>query len=269
VARVVTGPHVTRSANGRDELPEPLSNSSMRRSFHIALGGLFGVLCVGSLSAQDASDSATYLSLIATPPGALTSTFDVAITDDTTRHVGFYGRYGIQSLDTHEYTHNFGVSVDFPVGPARIGATLGYHWPNCTDGLCEPHVMGGINYGQNIVSVLLGKDPSSASFNVGIEVQTGFAFPRDTAMVSGLASVPVALVHHGTGLQVVPYIAPGLGVGLIRSTITGTEAGLLLAFNGGVGLVRVGSFALDASVGRIFLKDGNWIAGLGASIQAH
>jgi hypothetical protein len=240
---------------------------SMPRAIRLAAAAqLCAAIVCFRLAAQDASDSATYIALTRTPLGALTSQFDVSITGRQTPGVTIFGRYGIQSLDTHEYINNFGVGFDLPVGGARFGATVGYWGPACyKHETCPGHFMGSVAFAQNIVLVGLGQDPNGAAFNVGVDVHAGFAFPKDSTLVSGIASVPISLIHRGSGYQLIPYLAPGLGVGAVRSD-DGTEAGLLFAFNGGLALAKLGVFSVDASVSRMFLRDGNWVAGIGLAI---
>jgi len=231
------------------------------RSPHAALvAALLVVPCV--VPAQDASDSAAYRALTQTPSAALPSPFDVGITGEAPRGVGVRVRYGIMSFDTHEYTHDFGVGVEIPIGRASLSLTGGYYWPNCTDSACHSHVMAGVGLSQSLVAIPLGQSDDRGSFTVGLLTEAGFARPGDTTLVAGEASLPLGLVPSKRNLRFVPYVSPGVGVGLVRDG-SGTEAGLQFTFNAGVGLLTAGGFAANVGISRVFLSGGNWLVGVG------
>lgn len=230
-----------------------------------ALGLAMGLaVATSGARAQDASDSAAYRALTQTPAGALTPLFDVGITGERPRSVSVHARYGIMSFDSHEYTHDFGVSVVVPVGGTALSATGGYYFPNCTDGACQSHIMASIGSDQNLVAIQLGKGGDArATVDVGLTSQIGFANPSDTTLVSGALSLPVSLVPAPRGLRLVPYVSPGVGVGLVHPD-HGTEAGLQFLFNAGVGFLARG-FTANVALSRAFLPDGNWLVGVGLS----
>lgn len=237
--------------------------------FSVRAAALGLVMCVGlagrGIAAQDASDSAAYRALTQTPAGALTPLFDASITGQRARSVAVHVRYGIMSFDSHEYTHDFGLSVVIPVGSASLSATGGYYFPNCTDNACHSHIMGSLGLDQNLVAIGLGRgsDHESATFDIGLSAQVGFANPSDTTLVSGAISLPVSLVPAPRGLRLVPYVSPGVGVGVVHPD-GGTEAGLQFMFNAGVGLLARG-FTANVALSRVFLPDGNWLVGVGFS----
>ncbi|HEY7894241.1 MAG TPA: hypothetical protein VIC24_05030 [Gemmatimonadaceae bacterium] len=213
---------------------------------------------------QDSSDSAAYRALTQTPAGALGPLFDVSVTGERARSLTVHARYGIMSFDSHEYTHDFGVSVVLPVGSAELSATGGYYWPNCTDNACNSHIMASVGVAQNLVAIPTGRGSERATFDVGLTAQLGFANPSDTTLVSGAISLPVSLVPAPRGLRLVPYVAPGVGVGLIRPD-SGTEAGLQFMFAAGVGMLAPG-FTANVALSRVFLNGGNWLVGVGFSV---
>jgi len=216
---------------------------------------------------QDASDSAAYRALTQTPAGALEPLFDVSVTGERARSTNVEVRYGIMSFDSHEYTHDFGVSVNVPLGSASVSATGGYYWPNCTDNACNSHIMASLGVAQNLVAVPIGRGDQRATFDVGLSAQLGYAKPSDTTLVSGSLSLPVSLVPAPRGLRLVPYVAPGVGVGLV-SPDSGTEAGLQFMFAAGVGVLARG-FTANVALSRVFLKGGNWLVGVGIAIGRH
>ena len=233
------------------------------------LNGLAGfaacaVLLCPSARAQDASDSAAYRALTQTPAGALGPLFDVSVTGERAQKVSVHVRYGLMSFDSHEYTHDFGLSVVVPVGGVSLSATGGYYWPNCTDNACDSHVMGALGLAENLVAIPTGRGDQRATFDIGLTAQVGFANPHDTTLVSGSVSLPVSLVPAPRGLRLVPYVAPGVGVGLVKPD-SGTEAGLQFQFAAGVGLLAR-DFTANLALSRVFLKGGNWLVGVGLSI---
>jgi hypothetical protein len=66
-------------------------------------------------------------------------------------------------------------------------------------------------------------------------------------------------------LTVIPYIAPGLGGGLVKDD-SGTEVGLLFTLGAGIGLRTSRGFTAHAGISRAFMSTGNWLAGVGITI---
>ena len=172
-------------------------------------------------------------------------------------------RYGIMSYDNREYVHNFGVGLTIPVGSSSIGLTGGYYWPNC-NGRCTGHAMFSAGMSQNLVRVPLGSGSGSGAFNVGLDWEAGYA-KQNATLVSGKMSLPVSLIPSGRSLTFIPYVAPGLGGGLVKDD-SGTEVGLLFTLGAGVGLRSSRGFTATAAVSRAFLSTGNWLAGVGITI---
>jgi hypothetical protein len=125
--------------------------------------------------------------------------------------------------------------------------------------------MASIDFSQGLVSVALGRPEESGSLNLGLTAGMGLGTPDDVTLLSGEASIPFALIPRMGSTRVFPFISPGVGVGMI-DTDSGTDAGLLPTFAAGVGLLtsedRVGMLA---GISRVFLKGGNWLAGLSLS----
>jgi opacity protein-like surface antigen len=221
-----------------------------------------GFAPVHRLAAQDASDSAAYRALTQTPPSALPMPMDISITGARDR-MGVTVRYGIMSFDNREYVHNFGVGLTIPLGSTTLGVTGGYYWPNC-NGLCEGHGMAGVNFSQNLVRIPLGTGAGSGALNIGSAWEAGYA-KQNATLVSGRLSIPISLVPAQHSLTVIPYVAPGVGGGLVKDD-SGTEVGLLFTLGAGIGLRTSRGFTAHAGISRAFLSTGNWLAGLGITI---
>lgn len=232
----------------------------MRSAFTISLAIAAAVLgCdTSSAAAQDASDSAAYRAITQTPVGALPLLLDAGSSRVPGRAVSFHTRYGVMSYDNREYVHDFGVGVSIPAGSASIGITAGYYWPNC-NGRCSGHSMFSASLSQGLANVSLGN--GSGVLGIGLNGEVGYA-RQDATMFSGQMALPVSLVPTGRSLRLVPYVAPGLGVGMVRDD-SGTEAGLLFTFGTGLGLVTSRGFMATVGIRRAFLSTGNWLAGAG------
>jgi hypothetical protein len=187
---------------------------------------------------------------------------DVSITGVRDR-VGVTVRYGIMSFDNREYVHNFGVGLTVPLGSSTLGVTGGYYWPNC-NGRCEGHGMAGVNFSQNLVRIPLGTGAGSGALNIGSAWEAGYA-KQNATLLSGRLSIPISLVPTQHALTVIPYVAPGVGGGLVKDD-SGTEVGLLFTLGAGIGLRTSRGFTAHAGISRAFLSTGNWLAGLGITI---
>ena len=218
----------------------------------------------GTAGAQDASDVAAYRALTQTPPGALTNPLGASITGSESGSWDLHARYGLMSLDDDEYMHNFGVGGDLRLGAGRLGATVGRYGPDCTTGDCPSHFMAAVTFGERLIAVALGRPSSSASFTVGLDVAAAIGTPPGATLFSTSVSLPFALVTEGRMVRLVPYIAPGFGTGLVEQDGGDTEAGLRAVFGAGVGALGLASgLTLNAAIHRVFLRDGNWLVGVG------
>jgi hypothetical protein len=212
--------------------------------------------------AQDASDSAAYRALTQTPVGAFTLPLGAAITGQRGAGPAFYGRYGLMSFRTNDYIHNFGGAVDAPLARGRLGLTVGHYGPTCPRDDCPGHLMISVDASQSLATVSLGRRDHSASLNVGLDASAGYARPNRTTLVSGDAQVTFAMVPQGPGVRLLPYLAPGVGVGLTHEN-RNTDAGMLPMLSLGVGLLGFDDrLGITAGASRVFLHGGNWVAGV-------
>jgi hypothetical protein len=225
---------------------------------------LLAVLLLPSIprnaSAQDASDIAAYRALTHTPLAGLVAPQGPVITGEPGGWA-WYLQYGLRSLDDHEYTHTAGAGLELPVGQGRIGLTAGLHLPDCSSGECPGHFMASVGFAQRLLGAALGRDSSSATLNMATQLELGLGFPRHTTLFAASATLPVALVPTGRGLRLLPYLAPGLGTGLVTENGE-TEAGLRALVGAGVSAVGfLDGFTLTAGIERVLLRGGNWLVG--------
>ena len=214
-----------------------------------------------AVSAQDPSDLAAYRALTQTPLAGLMAANGPAVTGEPAGW-GWHVQYGLRSLDDHEYIHTAGAGIELPVGRARIGFTAGAYLPACSDGDCPGHFMASAGVAERIVGIALGRDSSSATLNIATQLELGLGFPSGATLFAASATIPMALVPTGQGLRLLPYLAPGLGSGLVSENGE-TEAGLRGQIGTGVSAVGlIKGFTLTAGIERVLLRDGNWLVGL-------
>jgi hypothetical protein len=216
----------------------------------------------GALAAQDESDSTAYRALTESPLNAFSPVLGPSLIPRRRSGVALHARYGLMSFRSEDFIHNFGVGADLPVAAGRLGITAGYYGPACSQHDCPGHFMASAEFEQGLASVALGRPDQSGSLNVGIRVGLGLGVPEDATLVSGILSVPVALVPRSQSTRIFPFLAPGVGVGVVDRE-SGTDAGMLPMFSAGVGLVAVEErVGVLAGINRAFLKGGNWLAGV-------
>lgn len=223
---------------------------------------LASVIALTPLRAQDASDSAGYRALTQTPLAAFVPGPTVSLTGSRLRGPALQFRYGLVSNSDTTFTHSFGLGADIAAGPGRLGVMAGYYHPACGKGVCPSHFMAAVTYSDNLLGAALGRPESRASINVGLDLGVGYGAPDDGTLLAASASMPIALVPGGRA-RLFPFIAPGIGGG--SAPVNGrTEQGLRARFSAGVGMLLFDD-RLGATVGvdRVFLKDGNWVAGIG------
>jgi hypothetical protein len=219
------------------------------------------LLGAGGLAAQDASDSAAYRALTQTPLGAFTPALGAVVTMPRGAGPSVTARYGLQSFRESDYIHNFGGTAEVGVATGRLAVTLGRYNPQCPKNDCPGHLTLSAGYRQGLAIVALGRAANAAGLDIGLDVAAGYARPRPT-LVSGSARMTFAFVPQGHGFRLFPYLTPGVGVGLTDQR-GDTDAGMLPLLDIGVGLLAAGDhLAATAGASRVFMRDGNWVAGI-------
>jgi hypothetical protein len=214
------------------------------------------------LAAQDASDSAAYRALTQTPVAAFSPTLGAAIMGHRGQGVALYARYGLMSFRSNDYIHNFGAGLDLPLAQGRLGLTVGHYGPTCPRDDCPGHLTVSVDGSQPLTGVALGREDNAATLAVGLDVSAGYARPSSTSLVSGAALVTFALVPNRPGVRLLPFVAPGVGVGLTHED-DDTDAGMLPMLTMGVGLLGfTDRLGISAGASRVFLRGGNWVVGL-------
>jgi hypothetical protein len=216
----------------------------------------------GRVVGQDASDSAAYRALTQTPVGAFAPRLGPAVSGERGRGAALSARYGLMSFRSNDYIHNFGLGFDAPLARGRLGVAAGHYGPACPRDDCPGHFMVSVDAGQSLAAIALGRRDNAANLTVGLDASVGYARPDATTLVSGGALVTFAMVPQGRGARLLPYIAPGVGVGLTHQD-GDTDAGMLPMLALGVGFLGADDrLGVSAGATRVFLRGGNWVAGV-------
>lgn len=222
------------------------------------------VLCAGppALAAQDESDSVAYRALTQTPLDAFSPALGVALTARRGTGIAFQARYGLMSFRSRDFVHNFGVGADLPLAAGRLGITLGRYGPSCSGNDCPGHFIASLEFEQGLLSAALGRPDHSGSLNLGLSAGMGFGSPSDATLFAASASLPVTLVPRMGSTRIFPFVAPGVGFGLVDGD-AGSDAGMLPTVALGVGLLTFRDrLGVVAGIDRVFLTGGNWLAGV-------
>jgi hypothetical protein len=225
------------------------------------------VCCLAPLPAwaQDASDSAAYRALTQTPIGAVPLALSRAHTGEAGGPLAVSARYGIISFADSDYVNGVAIGGDAPLGSGRVGFALGAWLPSCDRRDCAGHFMAELSFSERLVGIALGRESSRATLNVGMNVAAAFGTPSGTTLFAMSARLPIALAPSDHGLRLVPYVEPGFGGGLVRANGV-SDAGLRAMLGAGVGALGLArGLGVNAGVHRVFMRDGNWLAGIGLS----
>jgi hypothetical protein len=213
---------------------------------------------------QDAGDWATYRALTQTPLGAFISPFNVGITGIRPHSVEWRARYGLMTYDQREQVQTFGLTVAVPVRDISLGLTAGYFRPTCDRGGCSEHFMASASVSERLIGIQLGQGDEGGAFNIGFQGTFGFAQDGAT-LASAHAEFPLSLVPTKRSLRLVPYVAPGVGLGWARDTTA--EAGMLFTMGAGLGLIASSGFRMSVGIRRVFVPGrDNWLVGVDVAL---
>jgi hypothetical protein len=153
---------------------------------------------------------------------------------------------------------------------ARFGAAgviIGYQ--GCSG--CDGNVMLGVDYDARLVARTLTGNGASTFFTTGLRPSVGFARTLGSGpgatLISAALDVPFAVsVPVGRTAKVVPFMAPGYGLGAVRASgdhTSGTRGSI--AFGAGVVDLAPG-LAVNLSWRKIFIEGGPMTIGLGLTL---
>jgi hypothetical protein len=218
--------------------------------------------------AQDASAFGGWFAMMFTPYGglpALVTPRMAALPADSTVAGTFDVKYGRwQFDDTGERFNNYGVGGR----SGRAGFTIGYSTcENCNNGV----IMGQVDFEATLISSSLGADAGGSSLVIGVRPSFGFGKPTEDnrATVAANIDAPASFsIRIGERSRIVPFVAPGIGVGHVRGG-EDSETGFRTALAAGVGFFPSERFAIHAVWRKVFIEDGPGALGLGLSFRRH
>ena len=120
--------------------------------------------------------------------------------------------------------------------------------------------MASASVSERLIGIQVGHGDAGGAFNVGFQGTLGVAKSGAT-FASAHAEFPLSLVPARRPLRFVPYVAPGVGLGLARDSTT--QAGLLFTIGTGLGLVTTRGVLMSVGLRRVFVPGyDNWLVGV-------
>ena len=188
-------------------------NSIVRGMLVIALGAGMA----RPAGAQSIHDYAAWLAMMSTPYGTLPPVVTRRMAGQSSGIVAgstFELRYGHFALDNEsDAVHIGGVGARF----GGLGLVAGYE--GCSG--CDGSLMLGADYEGVVVQQMLTGNGARTLFILGLRPSVGFG--RSTGSGPDVSSIALAVdmpisvaVPVGTTARMVPFIAPGYGVGALR-----------------------------------------------------
>lgn len=188
---------------------------------NVIVRGVVAVTLVAGLArparAQSTHDYAAWLAMMSTPYGTLPPVVTRRMagqSSGTYAGSAFELRYGHFSLDNEsDPVHIGGVGARF----GAWGVVAGYE--GCSG--CDGGLLLGADYEGVILQQLLTGNGARTLFTVGLRPSVGFGRTVgdgiDVSSISATVDMPVSFgVPIGTTARMVPFIAPGWGVGALR-----------------------------------------------------
>jgi hypothetical protein len=167
--------------------------------------------------AQDIHDFAAWLAMMSTPYGTLPPVVTRTMAGQSSGNAtgnAFELRYGHFTFDNAaDAVHIGGVGARF----GAVGLVAGYE--GCSG--CDGGMMIGADYEGVVVQQLLTGNGARSLFILGLRPSVGFGRSLgdgpDVSSISAAVDVPFSVaVPVGTTARMVPFVAPGFGVGALR-----------------------------------------------------
>lgn len=202
-------------------------------------------------AAQSGGDVAAYFALHSTPLGALPPVAPMAA--GAAR--GTMLRYGRLPIGDGATLQTVALRFDRSTGAGRLGWTVG---TQLCDG-CSNLVMTGVDYIRPLVGSR-ATSPRSARLQAALAPSLGLAIPLEslgsTWIVSAGVGVPVSVsVPVGATARLVPFLTPGLGVGILAGG-GGGEVGARPFVGGGAELTGIGGgVGVSAGFQKLFVRN--------------
>jgi hypothetical protein len=154
-----------------------------------------------------------------------------------------------------------GVSV--PISNDRGDLTLsgGYLTRDCRG--CSGQFVAGLAAERGLLRQEL--DSGGAQFGLGINGSLGFGTPDGATHLSATLGAPIYFAAGKAGkVQVVPFLTPAVGWGVVLPDGGDSESGVRFMAGGGVGIVNVApGVNLHLGVQKTFIQTGKMVFGAG------
>ncbi len=221
----------------------------------------------GPLHAQsffsDPSALAGYAALNASALGLLPSGPATVLFGADDRATGLFARYGNISSGVNA----IGAGVELGGGHNRFTIIAGTTF--CSD--CEGHlVMIGAGWQNRFYSSSTVTTGTSPIVNVGFDGEIAATVPtKGSGNIFGASvRIPVLLVvGAATTTRFAPYLAPGIGGGIISGG-GDSQTGFRVQLGGGIAMLTDGGFGANIGVNKVFLDGGSAVVSLGLSFGA-
>lgn len=235
----------------------------MYRSIAVAAVAIAALACVAARSvAQSDGAIAGYAALTLTPTGGLAPVVRPWMAGITRGGIGIDGRWGsFKAGDNRSNTLALGVSVPVSNGRGDVTLSGGYLSTDC-DG-CKGEFVGSIAIERGLLRREL--DDHGTQFGLGFNGSLGFGMPDGGLLWSATLGAPIYLAAGKPGkAQVVPFVTPSVGWGIVLPDGGDSESGVRFMAGGGVGIVNAApGVNLHVGFQKTFIQNGKIVFGAG------
>ncbi|HET7553920.1 MAG TPA: hypothetical protein VFK04_21695 [Gemmatimonadaceae bacterium] len=235
----------------------------MYRSIAVAAAAIATLACVaGRSAAQSINAAAGYVALTLTPTGGLTPVVRPWMAGIPQSEIGIDARWGsVKAGDTQMNTIVAGVSIPASGGRGDVTFSGGYLTADCED--CKGNFVASLAAERGLFRRVL--DERGTQLGLGINTSLGFAKPEGGSLWSATLGTPIYVGFRRPGeTQIVPFVIPSLGWGLVLPDEGDSESGVRFTAGGGVGIVNVApGLNLHLGVQKTFIRGGKTVFGAG------
>jgi hypothetical protein len=235
----------------------------MYRSIAVAAAAITILACGARRSAAQSDGAiAGYVALTLTPTGGLTPIVRPWMAGILQSEIGVDARWGsFKAGDSRMNTIVAGVSVPAAGGRGDVTFSGGYLSMDCEG--CDGEFVAAFAVERGLFRRELGA--SGAQFGFGINGSLGFGKPDGAALWSATLGTPIFLAAGKAGkVQVVPFLTPAVGWGMVSPDEGDSESGVRFMAGGGVGIVNAApGVNLHLGVQKIFIQRGKTVFGAG------
>lgn len=235
----------------------------MYRSIAIAAAAIAILACAAHRSvAQSDGAAAGYAALTLTPTSGLTPVVRPWMAGIPQSEIGIDARWGsVKAGDAQMNTIVAGVSIPASGGQGDVTFSGGYLTADCEG--CSGHFVAGLAAERGLFRREL--DGRGTQFGLGINGSLGFAKPEGGSLWSVTLGTPIYVgVRRPGRTQIVPFVIPSLGWGLVLPDEGDSESGVRFTAGGGVGIVNVApGLNLHLGVQKTFIRRGKTVYGAG------